>query len=301
MKVDYPIKLFNKFTKEILCNPVFTYFLIAIIIGYTIGLRNNPDLYYHILFNPVILAVVIILTMLILLFNKVLGFMLAFSILALYYPKTSSSDNYEVTEHFNTSIVPIAGEDSNIVDDTKSKNNKNKKTKLNKTKLNKTKLNKTKISKKEEDSEDSDKEDVTEDYEDVDEESIKDSSKSDNEIKSLALKNLNPGFFKPTKKEDNKSTKTTPNGKNNSNIKSNNKSEPTPTPNNETSESFLGDVRNVINNLDAVKGGVNAKQAIKKINDLFYKKHKSEIQKIIDEEDDDDTDDEDNESDEDFF
>jgi hypothetical protein len=52
------------------------------------------------------------------------------------------------------------------------------------------------------------------------------------------------------------------------------------------SETFIGDVRQVIKDLDTGRGGMNASNAIKQINNLFYDKHKINIKKIIDKDDD---------------
>ncbi len=271
MRVEYPIELFNNFNKSIWTNKVFSYFLIAIIICYTVLLRLNPDIYYKYLFNPIALVIIVCCIILITKYNTPLGFILTVSLIALYYPNTNKIITHtpiQVENFENQKIkIPVPGEDKNIIDDEK----KNKK-----------KAN-------EEDEEDDEEEKPSK-------ESFEDEK---NEIKDVSLEKLNPGYY--TKKNNDTTDKKKQNNKSSSsnNAKNNNK-KVTPNDNKNTkspststektpgqSESFLGDVRNIMRDLDTGKNGINAISAVKKINSLFYNKHKNNIKKMIEEEEDD--------------
>ena len=288
MKVEYLLKLFNHFNKQIWTNKIFSYFLIAIIIGYTIALRSHPDIYYKYIYNPLILIILIFSIILIAKYNTPLGFMLTFSLLALYFPKHPSTNAIE--EGFETVKTPIYGEDKNIVDDEKkSKNNKTTKT----TKPTKpTKKNQ----KEEEEIEEVDEEDEEDEEDKVKEKSKKksDEDADEDEVKDIGLEKLNPGYYKNknTTKNSNSNNKTSE-----KKTETDTKKEQRTLPKSKDSETFLGDVRQVIKDLDTGRGGMNASNAIKSINDLFYNKHKTNIKKIIEEDDDESEDDDD----EDFF
>jgi hypothetical protein len=299
MKVEYPIHLFENFNKKIWTNKKFSYFLIIIIIGYTVILRRNPDIYYKYLFNPILLIIVIGCILLIARYNTPLGFMLAVSLIALYYP--TSIHHQEITENFDDKIkIPIPGEDKNIVDDTK-KNKKKVET--------------------DSDAEDDD-EDDEDDAEDDEEEETKDKTKKkgkkltekfkdDDEVKDIGLEKLNPAYYKSNNSKNSKNSKksktntksildkdkdtdTDTDKKNDKNDSLNKLTKSTNKP--VKNESFIGDVRNIIQDLDTGKKGMNASNAIKQINNLFYNKHKHNIQKIIAEDNDDES-----EDDDDFF
>ncbi len=292
MKVEYPLHLFNNFNKQIWTNKTFSYFLIVIIIGYTIGLRNYPEIYYKYLYNPLILLILICYILLIAKYNIPLGFMLTFSIIVLYYPKIKNN-NSEIMETFENENeddkinVPVYGEDKNIVDDTK-KINKNKKD--------------IKIAEDFKNKDKDEKDEKEDDEDDDDETEQKEKFTEDNdEVKEIGLEKLNPTYYKNKKNNANNNSKSKKNNnlkkKSNSNSNSNNtkeKNQPQPT---KESETFIGDVRQVIRDLDTGRGGMNASNAIKQINNLFYDKHKLNIKKII--EDDDDSEEE--SDDDDFF
>jgi DnaJ family protein A protein 5 len=216
--------------------------------------------------------------MLITKYNTPLGFMLTFSLLALYFPKHSYSQVVE--EGFETVKTPIYGEDKNIVDDEKkSKNNKKTKT-----------SEPTKKNQIEEEEKDKENEEDEEDGTNEDKENKEDLD--EDEVKDIGLEKLNPGYYKNKSKNETK-TKTKTNPKNDTTPKK----EQNSLPKSKDSETFLGDVRQVIKDLDTGRGGMNASNAIKSINNLFYNKHKTNIKKIIAEDDDESEDDED----EDFF
>lgn len=267
MKVEYPIELFNNFNKSIWTNKIFSYFLIAIIICYTVLLRLNPDIYYKYLFNPIVLIIIIGCILLITRYNIPLGFMLIVSLIALYYPNTNKIITHtpvQIENFENEKIkVPIPGEDKNIIDD-----KKNKKT-------------------------------VDEEDEEDDKPSTESFEDEKNEIKDVSLEKLNPGYYtkkkksNDVKKSNNKTKPTSLNNNTKSSSSSNNKTKPT----SGQSETFLGDVRNIMRDLDTGKNGINAFSAVKKINNLFYNKHKNNIKKMIEEDDDSEEDSEDD----DFF
>ncbi len=272
MRVEYPIELFNNFNKSIWTNKVFSYFLIAIIICYTVLLRLNPDIYYKYLFNPIVLIIIVGCIVIITRYNMPLGFILTVSLIALYYPNTNkiiTHKSIHIENFENQKIkVPIPGEDKNIIDDEKS-NKKNK----------------------------------NQDEEDEDDKPSKESFEDEkNEIKDVSLEKLNPGYYTKKNNNTNDKKKQNNNVKSSSNKKSTNDNEKSKntSSNKKTSgqsESFLGDVRNIMRDLDTGNNGINAVSAVKKINNLFYNKHKNNIKKMIEEDDDDDEESEDD----DFF
>jgi len=296
MKVEYLIKLFNNFNKQIWTNKIFSYFLIIIIIGYTISLRNYPEIYYKYLYNPLVLLILICYILLIAKYNIPLGFMLTFSLIALYYPKNKNITE-EITETFGNEeddkiTVPVYGEDKNIVDDTQKSTKKNKSTK-NTNSNTKEDFENEDDEKEDFENEDDEKEDFENEDEDEEDEDDKKKKKSkerftedNDEVKEIGLEKLNPAYYKKNKNDSN-------NKKNNNNTKTktknitekkNKKTEKEPKKEGET---FIGDVRQVITDLDTGRGGMNASNAIKQINNLFYDKHKLNIKKIIDNDDDD--------------
>ena len=276
MKAEYLLKLFNHFNKQIWTNKIFSYFLIAIIIGYTIALRPHPDIYYKYVYNPLILIILIFSIILITKYNTPLGFMLTFSLLALYFPKHPSSQIVE--EGFESVKTPVYGEDKNIVDDEKKTKN--------------TKPTPTKKSEEEEEAEEEveeeDKKAKVNDKKANDKKNKEDDD--EDEVKEIGLEKLNPGYYKNKSKNSEKnnkiSTKTTEKPRKEE-YKNSSKD----------SETFLGDVRQVIKDLDTGRGGMNASGAIKTINNLFYNKHKTNIKQIIEQADDSEEEDDD----EDFF
>jgi hypothetical protein len=295
MKVEYLIQLFENFNKKIWTNKNFSYFLIIIIIGYTVALRRNPDIYYKYLFNPVILIIVIGCILLIARYNTPLGFMLAVSVIALYYP--TSIHREEITENFDDKIkIPIPGEDKNIVDDTKKNKNKNKNKQKTETDSDAEDDESGSADEEEEEEEEEDKK-STEKFKDSDEVKSKKSTeqfKDSDEVKDIGLEKLNPAYYKSNNTKNTKNSKKITTKSSSSKSSSNNKNSTTKPP--KKNESFIGDVRNIIQDLDTGKKGMNASSAIKEINNLFYNKHKNNIQKIIAEDDDDES-----EEDDDFF
>ena len=280
MKVEYLLKLFNHFNKQIWTNKIFSYFLIAIIIGYTIALRQHPDIYYKYIYNPLILIILILCIMLIAKYNIPLGFMLTFSLVALYFPKIHNNDNInqdiEGFENEDKVKTPLFGEDKNIVDDEK-KNKKPQPTKKN-----------------------SKSEDEEEEEAEVEEKptksSKKESEEDEDEVKDIGLEKLNPGYYKNKNKNSTTATNKTNTKKKDEDVEKD-KTTKKETFKSKDSETFLGDVRQVIKDLDTGRGGMNASGAIKSINDLFYNKHKTNIKKMIQQDDEESEDDDD----EDFF
>ena len=289
MKVEYLIKLFNNFNKQFWTNKIFSYFLIIIIIGYTISLRNYPEIYYKYLYNPLVLLILICYILLIAKYNIPLGFMLTFSLIALYYPKNKNITE-DITETFGNEEddninVPVYGEDKNIVDDTPKKTKKSKTTKNNKEDF--------------EDGDEDEKEDFENDKEDDEDDDEEEDDKKktkkktkerftedDDEVKEIGLEKLNPTYYKKNKNDTKNDSKNNTNTKNKTiTEKKNKKTEKEQEPKKE-GETFIGDVRQVIKDLDTGRGGMNASNAIKEINNLFYDKHKLNIKKMIEEDDD---------------
>ncbi len=338
MKVEYPLQLLQKFNRKILTNKIFTYFLTGFIIAFTIILRTKPYIYYKYLYNPFVLIVLILLITITITFNKLLGIMLSIFLIALFFPSISnleSIENFE-NEGEELAVIPVSGEDKNIVDDSKIKSSstgsdsekeesedEDDEEKIKKTKTKKT-SNPTKSTKKE---------NFEEEKSEDDDKSIKKSTpaptnsdfrKEDvnkDELSAINLEKIHVGYFKnkdsetqkksntqsTEKFEDNRPKKTRilpriarlnkrKERENNDkkNDKTNKENFNTVKKNSNDSETFLGDVRQIINDLDKGKNKMNAKSAIKQINTLMFTKHKTDIQKIIDsDEDSDDEDDSD--------
>ena len=302
MKVDYLIQLFKSSNKKIWNNKVFSYFLIALVIGFTVILRKLPQIYYKYLLNPVLLLLVVILIILIASHNYSLGIILGVCLIALYYPTQYQYQKiYLETFENETDTIPIEKTDKNIVDDEKP-------TKEPPKEITEEPTEKPKLSNKKTD--ESDKESDKESDEESDQESQSGDEKSqsgdekssgdekEEKISGMRLENLNPSYYK--KKPSNSSNTSNnkkivekfgknnkPNPNNKSVIKPNNKSKSKPKNKEET---FLGEVRNIVNDLDTGNNKMNANSAIKKISELMYNKHKTSIQQILNNNDNDDTD-----------
>ncbi len=275
MKVEYPLQLFHSFNKRIWNNKPFSYFLMAFVIGYTIVLRSSPQLYYKYMMNPVLLTIVIAGILIISVNNLQLGLLLVVSLIALYYPKQKNNE-LTIEESFDNQISPIDKHDKNIVDDDKKKKSK---------KLEEKKKEKDNVEEEEKEDQEEEKDDVEEDFEDEEDEEEDDAE--ENKISEMRLENLNPSLYKKKKE--------TPKSSNNSSNKSNNSSnnskkvvekltdikKKTKTNQNNNEETFLGEVRQIVKDLDTGKNKMNATSAIKKISNLMYHKHKGDIQKII--------------------
>ncbi len=294
MKVEYPLQLFQSFNKRIWNNKPFSYFLIAFVIGYTIVLRSLPELYYKYMMNPVILTFIITAIMIISVHNLQLGLLLIVSLIALYYPKQKYNEMM-IEENFDNQTLPIDKHDKNIIDD--EKKSKKKEITTDKKLTNK----KKKEEDEKEDEEEDESENVEEDFEDEEEEK-EDEDEDDNKISEMRLENLNPSLYKKKvnekEKEKNKSKSKSSNNATKEtksskvvekliDVKKKSKSS-------DNEETFLGEVRQIVKDLDTGKNKMNATSAIKKISNLMYHKHKGDIQKIINteesEEDDDDDD-----------
>jgi hypothetical protein len=284
MKVEYPVQLFQSFNKRIWNNKPFTYFVIALIICYTVMLRNYPEIYYKYLLDPIILSFVIICCIIITVYNFQLGLVLIISLISLYYPKQYKNEYIEEkVENFEGTTSPIEKTDKNIIDDEKKK---------------KPKSSTKSTPPPEEDSE------VEEPSEDEEEQTEQESdSEEDNKISGIKLENLNPNYYIKSKSENDGKKVTTKK-------KSNNKRENSSSSASivekltdvkkpkDASSSFLGEVRSIISDLDTGKNRMNASNAIKQINSLMQQKHRSDIQKIINKEDEEE---EEDDSDEDFY
>jgi uncharacterized membrane protein len=305
MKVEYPLQLFQSFNKRIWNNKAFSYFLIAFVIGYTIFLRSLPELYYKYMMNPLILTIIITWIMIISVHNLQLGLLLIVSLIALYYPKQKYNE-IMIQENFDNQTLPIDKYDKNIVDEKK----KSTKTKNKKDKVEEDFEDEEKDEEKDEeddtkegeekDEEDDTKEEKKEEEEKEEEEKdVDDDEEDDNKISEMRLENLNPSLYK--KKTTEKNNKNNTNNKNKSNNtnklnkvveKLTDLKKKTKSSGNE--ETFLGEVRQIVKDLDTGKNKMNANSAIKKISNLMYHKHKGDIQKIINteesEEEDDDED-----------
>ena len=299
MKVEYLLQLFKSFNNKIWNNKVFSYFLIALVIGFTVILRKLPEIYYKYLLNQVLLLFVVIAIIIITSHNQSLGIVLCVCLIALYYPSNQINKGNVYFENFENEneneTVPIEKTDKNIIDDEKPKKTKEPKEVSNKI----SEPTKNPIKNKENDISSQNESDL----ESQDENDNKSDSKSDTEekISEMRLENLNPSYYNNKKTNSSNSSKkivekfekskpkqnNNKNNKNNMNYKSNNKSKSKPQNNEET---FLGDIRQVVNDLDTGKNRMNANNAIKKISELMYNKHKTSIQKILD--DNNDTDDE---------
>ena len=292
MKVEYLLQLFKSFNNKIWNNKVFVYFLIALVIGFTVILRKLPEIYYKYLLNPVLLLFVVIAIIIITSHNQSLGIILCVCLIALYYPTNQMSKSNVYLENFENEnekeTIPIEKTDKNIIDDEKPKKTKEPKEVSDKISEPTKKPIKNKKDKKD---------DVTSQDESDGESQDESDTKSDSEekISEMRLENLNPSYYNNKKKSSLNSSKkivekfekSKPKQNNNNNKLNNNKSKSKPQNNEET---FLGDIRKVVNDLDTGKNRMNANNAIKKISELMYNKHKTSIQQILD--DDNDTDDE---------
>ena len=116
MKVEYPLQLFKSFNKRIWSNKVFSYFVIALIIGFTVLLKQVPEIYYKYLLNPILLLISIMIIMVITIYNFQLGLILTISLITLYYPAKYYYKNDQL-ENFEGTILPIEKSDKNIIDD----------------------------------------------------------------------------------------------------------------------------------------------------------------------------------------
>ena len=297
MKVEYLLQLFKNFNNKIWNNKVFSYFLIALVIGFTVILRKLPEIYYKYLLNPVLLLFVVITIIIITSHNQSLGIILVVCLIALYYPHQYNKENvyFENFENENEKeTIPIEKTDKNIIDDEKPKKTKEpKEPKDVSDKISEPTKKSIKNKKEKED-------DVNSQDESNDESDTK--SDTEEKISELRLENLNPSYYNNKKTSSSNSSKkivekfekTNSKDNNKFNNKFNNKSKSkSKSQNNE--ETFLGDIRQVVNDLDTGKNRMNANNAIKKISELMYNKHKTSIQKILD--DDNDTDEEDDDDD----
>lgn len=298
MKVEYLLQLFKSFNNKIWNNKVFVYFLIALVIGFTVILRKLPEIYYKYLLNPVLLLFVVIAIIIITSHNQSLGIVLCVCLIALYYPSNQISKANVYFENFENEnekeTAPIEKTDKNIIDDEKPKKTKEPKEVSDKISEPTKKPNKNKKDKED---------DVHSQDESQDESDTKSDSEkhSDNEekISEMRLENLNPSYYNNKKTSSSNSSKkivekfekSKPKQNNNNNKLNNNKSKSKPQNNEET---FLGDIRKVVNDLDTGKNRMNANNAIKKISELMYNKHKTSIQQILNDDNDTDTDESDN-------
>lgn len=287
MKIEYLLQLFKSSNKKIWNNKVFSYFLIALVIGFTVILRKLPQIYYKYLLNPVLLLLVVILIILIASHNYSLGIILGVCLIALYYPTQYQYQKiYLETFENETDTIPIEKTDKNIVDDEKLIEEPNQEP-------NQEPTEKPKLSNKKTD--ESDKESDEESDEELQSGDKKSSGdEKEEKISGMRLENLNPSYYK--KKLSNSSN--TSNSSNNKKIVEKFGKDNKPKPNNKSKskpknkeETFLGEVRNIVNDLDTGNNKMNANNAIKKISELMYNKHKTSIQQILNSNDTDETDD----------
>lgn len=294
MKVDYLLQLFKSSNKKIWNNKVFSYFLIALVIGFTVILRKLPQIYYKYLLNPVLLLLVVILIILITSHNYSLGIILGVCLIALYYPTQYQYQNtYLETFENENDTIPIEKTDKNIVDDEEIIKKQNEEP-TKEPKIENKKTDKKNEEKNIESDAESDAESVNDEESQSEDEKTSD-DKKDEKISGMRLENLNPSYYK--KKSSNSSSNSSnnkkivekfeKNTKPKLNNKSNNKSKSKPQTKEET---FLGEVRKVVNDLDTGNNKMNANSAIKKISELMYNKHKTSIQQILNNNDDDDSD-----------
>ncbi len=330
MKVEYPFQLFQSFNKRIWSNKIFSYFIVALVIGFTILLKAFPELYYKYIMNPVLLLILIMMIIIITIYNFQLGLILTVSLISLYYP----AKYYQIEEIENfENIAPIDKSDKNIVDGEEVTPTEN-----------------SPSSDEEDENENSEEENIDIDIEEKEEnpdseyEDDEDEDGSENEsantpiketneknsnqgstreeFNSLRLEKLNPSYFinksanssnrsnksydfKGGKSSNNRvlqrpnfNSKTKPQSNSKvveklTDVKNKNKTKTK----NDPETSFLGEVRNIFKDLDTGKNNMKAKTAIKKINDLMYNKHKNDIQQLLNQEDEES----DDESDEEYF
>lgn len=295
MKVEYPLQLFKSFNKRIWSNKAFSYFVIALIIGFTVLLKQVPEIYYKYMLNPVLLLISMMLIIIITIYNFQLGLILTISLITLYYPAKYYYNTNQV-ENFEGNILPIEKSDKNIIDDEsedKKKQHDN--------------ASDDEVSVTEENDEASEDEDTNE-SENKNQENEKDEKPSKEKFSGIRLERLNPSYFKNSSNQNN--TKASNNKASNNKILKNNSSNvkekltDVKNPKNKKQDeetTFLGEVRNIFKDLDTGKNKMKATTAIKKINDLMYNKHKTDIQKILNEDEDDENDDDEDNSDDDYF
>lgn len=319
MKVEYPLQLFKSFNKRIWSNKVFSYFVIALIIGFTVLLKQVPEVYYKYMLNPVLLLISMMVIIIITIYNFQLGLILTISLITLYYPAKYYYNTNQL-ENFEGNILPIEKSDKNIVDDESQgqkipqDNNEDSDEESTEEATENIDITETPI----EENEDGENDESTNDQPEIEQDEKETFKPSKEKFSGIRLERLNPSYFKNTyNQNDNKPS--------NNNNKSNNKASNNKASNNkilknsssnikekltdvknpknkkqDDEKTFLGEVRNIFKDLDTGKNKMKATTAIKKINDLMYNKHKTDIQKIINEDDDDDDDEEDI-SDDDYF
>jgi Ca2+/Na+ antiporter len=269
MKVEFILQLWNSFNKKIWGNKQFSIFLYVFIIIGTILLRQSPGLYYGLLEHPIYISLGVIIILALSSHNMILSILLTVSILALYYPsipysvegfKPDEDDNEDDEKEFKLKTVDPTDNNIDLGED---------------------------------DLED-EPEDEPEDEEKPKKKSKKSSDKEkfkDQKKKAKGLEDINPEFFLKKNQKEDKNTEETDDEdeKEIPKTKKNNK--------NNNKESFLGELREVFNDLDSGRNKMNAKTAVKKITDMIYKERRSEVEKILDEDDSDS----DTDSDEDYF
>ncbi len=306
MKVESLVQLFQSFNRRIWNNKPFTYLIVGLIICYTVMLRNYPEVYYKYLLDPVLLSIVLISIIIIASYNFQLGLMLIISLFALYYPRQFNKYLIEENvENFENTVSPIEKTDKNIIDDEpkslkKSVSSKNISTNSTLS----AKKDKTATSEDEEDqkSQEGDSDEEVSDKEDEEEGEAASDNEEDTKISAIKLESLNPSFYKKKTAESNSNNKNSKKSVSNKVVekltdvkKKDNKK----TSNNKDEDhTFLGDVRSIMKDLDTGKNKMNASNAIKKINQLMYQKHRGYIQQIINDADDES---EEDDSDDDFY
>jgi hypothetical protein len=245
--------------------------------------------------NPFILTIIITGILIISIHNLQLGLLLVVSLIALYYPKQKYNE-IMIEENFTSQTLPIDKHDKNIVDEKKKSTKKDTKT------TNKKNDVEEDFEDEEKDVEDVEEKDAEDDAEkDVEEKDVEEKDAEDeedeedeNKISEMRLENLNPSLYKKKASENVKSKSSNNTTKTNKVVeKLTDLKKKTKTSGNE--ETFLGEVRQIVKDLDTGKNKMNANSAIKKISNLMYHKHKGDIQKIInteesEEEEDDDED-----------
>jgi hypothetical protein len=314
MKVEYPLQLFKSFNKRIWSNKVFSYFVIALIIGFTVLLKQVPEIYYKYLLNPVLLLISMMLIIIITIYNFQLGLILSVSLITLYYPAKYYYKTNQV-ENFEGNILPIEKSDKNIVDDEQeTQNNPDEDNESNEE--NEEGGNDVTESPSQNSDEEDNNETINEEPE-IEQDEKETFKPSKEKFSGIRLERLNPSYFKNSTNQNNNkgsgnkasNNKVYNNKASNNKILKNNSSSvkekltDIKNPKNKKKDdetTFLGEVRNIFKDLDTGKNKMKATTAIKKINDLMYNKHKTDIQKILNE-DDEDYDDEEDNSDDDYF
>ncbi len=324
MKVEYPLQLFQNFNKRIWSNKNFSYFIVALVIGFTILLKSFPELYYKYIMNPVLLLVSIMIIIIITIYNFQLGLILTVSLISLYYP----AKYYQIEELENfENISPIDKSDKNIVDGDESTQSANESEEEDSLEEN-IEVKETTGTEQDEDEDEDDEEDeetstqkpeINEKNNTINRSNNSNANLNKEQFSSIRLEKLNPSYF--INKSSNSSNRSKdsydfrgskasnnrvlqkPSFNKNSKIKvveklTDVKEKKNSKTKKDSEASFLGEVRNIFKDLDTGKNNMKAKTAIKKINDLMYNKHKTDIQQILNEDEEDDSDDE---SDEEYF